>query len=96
MSWGSDFPLFDLAQQLMETRLRAERLRLAQKVQQLENRARAQGTPTLPLTKLRHSLSQPLTLRVEKPDSSLRVPSKSPGRWRKRYLVVDVKAGSVF
>ena len=96
MSWGTDFPFIDLAQRIIETRLRAERLSLARRLQSLESRAESQKLPTGGLKDLRKSLLQATPAAPDRVDRLLVLPRKSTGFWRRRYLAVTVKPGSVF
>ena len=96
MPWGNDFPFAELAQKLIETRLRVERVSLAQRLQSLEDRAAGQGhriTGVRDLLKSIQLTSPPDPARVDK---ALVSPRKPAGVWRQRYLVVRSKPGSVF
>lgn len=96
MPWGNDFPFAELAQKLIDTRLRAERVRLAQRLQALEARAAAQGLPTKGLQDLRKTLQQAIPLEPDRVDKALVLPRKPAGVWRRRFLSVQTKPGSVF
>jgi len=96
MAWGNDFPLVDLAQRLVDTRLRAERIRLVQRLQGIEVRADLQGLSTKELKDLRKALQQPTLLAADRVDPALVLRSKPEGIWRRRYLSVQSKPGSVF
>ena len=103
MVWGNDFPLADLVQRLIDTRLRAERLRLAQQLQRLEAHAERQGFATKELHDLRASLQPPSlppaeveTKAVDRVDQALVSPQRPAGIWRRQYLAIQTKPGSVF
>jgi hypothetical protein len=96
MAWGTDFPLAELAQHLMDTRLRVERLRLGQRLQSLESRAALLGLPTKDLRDLRRSLRHTGSQAPDRVDTALVLPRKPKGVWRQRYLAVQLKPGSVF
>lgn len=96
MAWDTDFPLVALAQKLVDTRLRTERLRMAQRLHSLETRAAIQGLPTQPLKALRQSLQQATLSSADRVDRSLVLLSKPVGVWRRKYLSVQTKPGSVF
>jgi len=96
MAWGTDFPLVEVAQQLLETRLRAERLRLGQRLQALESRVEARGLPTEGFKDLRKALFPPTPPAPDRVDPSLVLLRKPKGVWRRKYLAVRVKPGSVF
>lgn len=96
MSWGNEFPFADLAQRLIETRLRAERVRLAQRLQTLEARAEARGFETQGLRDLRKSLQHTSAPAPDRVDKALVLPRKPDGVWRRRYLSVRTRPGSVF
>lgn len=96
MSWDIDLPLADLAQRLVDTRLRAERLRLGQQLQALEARVSRQGLPTKGFKDLRTALQATAPENPERVDRALVLLRKPKGVWRKRYLTVQTKPGSVF
>jgi hypothetical protein len=96
MAWGIDVPLAELAQRLVDTRLRVERIRLAQRLQALEAKAGSLGVSTKELRDLRRSLQQATPLSPDRVDRALVLPSKPAGVWRRRYLAVHSKPGSVF
>jgi len=101
--WDNDFPLVDLVQRLIDTRLRAERLRLAQQLQRLEAHAARQGFVTKELQSLRAAL-QPLTpsppspavTAIDRIDQALVSPQRPVGVWRRQYLAIQTKPGSIF
>ena len=96
MSWGLDFPLVELAQRLVSTRLRVERLRLAQRIQAVEAQAVAQGASPIPLKDLRAALNPLVPPAHDRVDRALVLPRKAEGYWRKRYLTPRTMPGSVF
>lgn len=96
MSWDTDFQLVDVAQRLIETRLRVERLRIAQRLQALEARVTASGGAPLDLSGLRKALVPPSPPAPDRVDRALVLPRKLAGVWRKRYLTVQTKPGSIF
>jgi hypothetical protein len=101
MAWDNDFPLADLVQRLVDTRLRTERIRLAQQLQRLEAHAERQGFATKELRDLRASL-QPPSLpsteaeAVDRVDQALVSPRRPAGIWRRQYLAIQTKPGSIF
>lgn len=96
MAWGFNVPLADLTQKLVDTRLRVERIRLGQRIQALEAQSEARGLPTKELRNLRKSLQYDPMPAPDRIDRALVLPSKPAGVWRKRYLAVTSKPGSVF
>lgn len=96
MTWGTDFQWGDVAQRLVDTRLRAERIRLAQKLQTVEARAARAGMDTKELRGLRKSLQPVVVLAPDRVDPVLVLPRKPEGIWRRRYLKVVTKPGSIF
>jgi hypothetical protein len=96
MAWGIDVPLAELAQRLVDTRLRVERIRLAHRVQMLEARVSQHGLSAEDLRAFRKSLQQATPLARDRVDRALVFPPKSVGVWRRRYLAVQTKPGSVF
>lgn len=96
MSWGIDLPLVDLAQRLMDTRLRAERLRLGQRLQSLESRVAGFGLPTKGFKDLRNELQKATPENPERVDRALVLLRKPKGIWRRKYLAVQARPGSVF
>ena len=96
MSWGTSLPLVDLVQHLVDTRLRSERIRLAQRLQSLEGQAKAIGVPAAGLKTLLKGVDVPGILSPTRIDTELVSPQKPAGVWRKRYLTVKTKPGSIF
>ena len=96
MFWGTNHQLADLTQQLVETLLRAERLKLAQHLHVLEARAVTQGVVTSGFGDLRKTLKQVTLDAPDRVDRSLLLLRKPSGIWRRKYLAVQVKPGSVF
>lgn len=96
MAWDTTLPVIEVAQQLMNTRLRVERLRLAQIVNGLEKRAQLQGLPVDAFQKIRAALNQVDAPGPQSVDRALVLPRKPKGVWRKTYLTVQSKPGSIF
>ena len=96
MSWDTDLQLADVVQRLMETRLRVERLRIAQRLQALEARVVSSGGAPIDLSGLRKALVPPGPLAPDRVDQALVQPRKPAGIWRRRYLAVQTKPGSIF
>jgi len=96
MVWDTDFPLAELAQKLIDTRLRVERVRLAQRLQMLGERVERQGLQAPGIQDLFQTLQQATPLPVDRVDRALVPSTKKAGVWRRRYLVVQNKPGSVF
>ena len=96
MSWDTDFKLAEVLQRLVETRLRVERVRLAQRIQSLESRVALDGKPTTNLGDLRKSLLPPIPPDPKRVDLALVHPQRPDGVWRRRYLAVKQQPGSVF
>lgn len=96
MAWGIDIPLVELTQKLVDTRLRVERLKLLQRIQRLEERITLRGTPPKSLNDLRKALQAATPLAPDRVDRALVLPRKPAGVWRRRYLSVQTKPGSVF
>lgn len=96
MAWGFDSSLAVLVQQLVDTRLRVERIKLLQKLQRLEERISLKGVPPKSLNDLRTALQKAVPLAPDRVDRELVLPRKSAGVWRRRYLSVKSKPGSVF
>jgi hypothetical protein len=96
MSWGIDASLMELTQKLVDTRLRVERIRLAQRLQALEASAENFGVQATDLRDLRKKLGQATALAPDRVDRFLVLPRKPAGVWRRKYLTVHAKPGSVF
>ena len=96
MSWDTDFKLVEVVQRLIEVRLRVERVRLAQRLQSLESRVAIDGKATTNLRDLRKALLPPTPDDPKRVDRALVLPKRPDGVWRKRYLNVQQKPGSVF
>lgn len=96
MAWGFDVPFVELAQQLVDTRLRIERVKLLQRLRTLEDRVALKGVETKSLKDLRKELSRVTPKAPDRIDRALVLPSKPSGVWRRKYLEVQSKPGSVF
>lgn len=86
-----------MTQQLLNLQLRAERVALLQKAQALERQAAARGLDSTPLKQAVAQLAK--EHRPNRPDAVdelLVSPPKPKGTWRKTYLSVRLKPGSVF
>ena len=97
MAWTNDLPIVRITQHLLELQLRAEKLTLVQRVQALERQATARGLDSTPLKHAAEKLiNEPRPLRPDAVDTSLVSPAKPKGVWRKTFLTVRQKPGSVF
>lgn len=96
MLWDSVSPLSEMVQLLATTRLRVERLRLMQKVQQLEGTLATNGVISPTFAALKNSLHVPTPGASDRVDRLLVLPRKAGGVWRRKYLTVRMKPGSVF
>ena len=96
MTWGTDFQWGEVVQRLVDTRLRTERIRLAQRLQAVEARAARAGLSTKELRDLRKALQPIVVLAPGRVDPVLVLPRKPEGIWRRRYLKVTTKPGSIF
>jgi hypothetical protein len=97
MSWGNIVPLVSLTQQLVETRLRSERIRLAQRLRMIEDQAARQGITPPALRRLLKGVPGALPIPpVDRVDVALVTPPKPDGIWRKKYLAVRTRTGSIF
>jgi hypothetical protein len=96
MTWHAGVPLLDLAQRLIDVRLRVERIRLARRIQSLESRVSSHGINPKELREVRKSLQQRTYLAPDRIDRELVLPRKPAGIIRRRYLTVKSKPGSVF
>jgi len=96
MLWDSVSPLSEMVQLLATTRLRVERLRLMQRVQQLEGTLATNGVVSPTFTALKNSLHSPVAETADRVDRMLVLPRKAGGVWRRKYLTVRMKPGSVF
>ena len=96
MAWGIDVSVAELVQKLVNTRLRIERVKLMKKIQTLEERAVRQGVSPKSFKDLRKELEKTIPLSADRIDRALVLPRKPEGVWRRRYLAVRQKPGSVF
>lgn len=96
MAWGIDVPVNELVQKLVETRLRIARVKLVQRLQRLNEQAQRQGLSLEGFKDLKNGLERTIPLAPDRVDRALVLPRKSTGVWRRRYLSVKPKPGSVF
>lgn len=96
MPWDNVSPVADLVQRLIDLRLRAERIRLGQRLRQVEDLASRRGLPVSELREARQSLRVTTPLPPDWVDRALVLPRKPAGIWQKRYTTVVVRPGSVF
>lgn len=96
MAWGIDIPVNELVQKLVETRLRIARVELIQRLQRLEEQAQRHGLKTKGFKDLQKEIERTISLAPDRVDRALVLPRKPSGVWRRRYLTVQSKPGSVF
>jgi hypothetical protein len=96
MPWDNVSPVTDLVSRLIDFRLRIERVRLAQRLHQLEELAATQGLPREDLRAARYGLKVDSPLPDDWLDRALVLPRKPAGVWQRRYTKVVTRPGSVF